>query len=97
MENKKTTKKTKKVINKTIKELPTMPAISVKKTSDFIELKNKVIKKINHPNRQIIAIKLLDGVPESELIEEFGKVKVAEIKRIISACKGKPWVCTHCG
>ena len=61
------------------------------------ELKKKVIKTINHPNRQVIAEKIFDGVSESELVAEFGSVKVAEIKRIISACKGKPWVCTHCG
>ena len=61
------------------------------------ELKKKVIKTINHPNRQVIAEKIFDGISESELIAEYGNVKVAEIKRIISACKGKPWVCTHCG
>lgn len=61
------------------------------------ELKKKVIKTINHPNRQVIAEKIFDGVSGSELIAEYGNVKVAEIKRIISACKGKPWVCTHCG
>ena len=60
------------------------------------ELKKKVIKMINHPNRKIIAEKIFDGVSESELIAEYGNVKVAEIKRVISACKGKPWVCTHC-
>lgn len=60
------------------------------------ELKKKVIKTINHPNRQIIAEKIFDGVSEEELISEYGSVKVAEIKRIISASKGKPWVCTHC-
>lgn len=61
------------------------------------ELKKKVIKTINHPNRQVIAEKIFDGISESELIAEYGNVKVAEIKRVISACKGKPWVCTHCG
>ena len=61
------------------------------------ELKKKVIKTINHPNRQVIAEKIFDGVSGSELIAEYGNVKVAEIKRVISACKGKPWVCTHCG
>lgn len=68
-----------------------------KKVDKFLELRNKVIKKINHPNRKIIAEKILSGVSEEELIEEYGSVKVAEIKRVISACKGKPWVCTHCG
>lgn len=68
-----------------------------KEVDKFLELRNKVIKKINHPNRQIIAEKILSGVSEEELIEEYGSVKVAEIKRVISACKGKPWVCTHCG
>ena len=61
------------------------------------EIKEKVFKKINHPNRQIIAEKIFDGVSESELIAEYGNVKVAEIKRVISACKGNPWICTHCG
>lgn len=61
------------------------------------ELKKKVIKIINHPNRQVIAEKIFDCVSESELVAEFGNVKVAEIKRVISACKGKPWVCTRCG
>lgn len=68
-----------------------------KEVDKFLELRNKVIKKINHPNRQIIAEKILSGVSEEELIAEYGSVKVAEIKRVISACKGKPWVCTHCG
>lgn len=68
-----------------------------KEADEFLELRNKVIKKINHPNRQIIAEKILSGVSEEELISEYGGVKVAEIKRVISACKGKPWVCTHCG
>lgn len=68
-----------------------------KEVDKFLELRNKVIKKINHPNRQIIAEKILSGVSEEELIAEYGNVKVAEIKRVISACKGKPWVCTHCG
>lgn len=68
-----------------------------KEVDKFLELRNKVIKKINHPNRKIIAEKILSGVSEEELIEEYGSVKVAEIKRVISACKGKPWVCTHCG
>lgn len=67
------------------------------KVDEFLELRNKVIKKINHPNRQIIAEKILSGVSEEELIAEHGSVKVAEIKRVISACKGKPWACTHCG
>lgn len=87
-------KKTKKV--KVTKKV--FSDVEIKKEADeFLELRNKVIKKINHPNRQIIAEKILSGVSEEELIEEYGSVKVAEIKRVISACKGKPWVCTHCG
>lgn len=70
---------------------------NTKEVDEFLELRNKVIKKINHPNRQIIAEKILSGVSGEELIAEYGSVKVAEIKRVISACKGKPWVCTHCG
>lgn len=87
-------KKTKKV--KVTKKVFSDVEIT-KKVDEFLELRNKVIKKINHPNRQIIAEKILSGVSEEELIAEYGSVKVAEIKRVISACKGKPWVCTHCG
>lgn len=87
-------KKTKKV--KVTKKVFSDVEIT-KKVDEFLELRNKVIKKINHPNRQIIAEKILSGVSEEELIAEYGNVKVAEIKRVISACKGKPWVCTHCG
>ena len=88
-------KKTKKTTRKatTVKAIP---KVEVKPLFSE-ELKKKVIKKINHLNRQIIAEKIFDGVSESELIAEYGNVKVAEIKRVISACKGKPWVCTHCG
>lgn len=87
-------KKTKKVkvTKKVFSDVET-----TKEVDEFLELRNKVIKKINHPNRQIIAEKILSGVSEEELIAEYGNVKVAEIKRVISACKGKPWVCTHCG
>lgn len=60
------------------------------------EIKEKVFRKINHPNRQKIAEKIFDGVSDEELIKEYGNVKVAEIKRIISACEGNPWVCTTC-
>lgn len=86
-------KKTKKVkvTKKVFSDVET-----TKEVDEFLELRNKVIKKINHPNRQIIAEKILSGVSEEELIAEYGSVKVAEIKRVISACKGKPWVCTHC-
>lgn len=87
-------KKTKKV--KVTKKVFSDVEIT-KEVDEFLELRNKVIKKINHPNRQIIAEKILSGVSEEELIAEYGNVKVAEIKRVISACKGKPWVCTHCG
>lgn len=87
-------KKTKKV--KVTKKVFSDVEIT-KEVDEFLELRNKVIKKINHPNRQIIAEKILSGVSEEELIAEYGSVKVAEIKRVISACKGKPWVCTHCG
>lgn len=87
-------KKTKKVkvTKKVFSDVET-----TKEVDEFLELRKKVIKKINHPNRQIIAEKILSGVSEEELIAEYGSVKVAEIKRVISACKGKPWVCTHCG
>lgn len=87
-------KKTKKVkvTKKVFSDVET-----TKEVDEFLELRNKVIKKINHPNRQIIAEKILSGVSGEELIAEYGSVKVAEIKRVISACKGKPWVCTHCG
>lgn len=87
-------KKTKKVkvTKKVFSDVET-----TKEADEFLELRNKVIKKINHPNRQIIAEKILSGVSGEELIAEYGSVKVAEIKRVISACKGKPWVCTHCG
>lgn len=87
-------KKTKKVkvTKKVFSDVET-----TKEVDEFLELRNKVIKKINHPNRQIIAEKILSGVSEEELIAEYGSVKVAEIKRVIGACKGKPWVCTHCG
>lgn len=87
-------KKTKKVkvTKKVFSDVET-----TKEVDEFLELRNKVIKKINHPNRQIIAEKILSGVSKKELIAEYGSVKVAEIKRVISACKGKPWVCTHCG
>ncbi len=87
-------KKTKKV--KVTKKVFSDVEIT-KEVDEFLELRNKVIKKINHPNRQIIAEKILSGISEEELIAEYGSVKVAEIKRVISACKGKPWVCTHCG
>lgn len=87
-------KKTKKVkvTKKVFSDVET-----TKEADEFLELRNKVIKKINHPNRQIIAEKILSGVSGEELIAEYGSVKVAEIKRVISACRGKPWVCTHCG
>lgn len=88
----KKTKKVKKVIEKVISDVEI-----TKEVDDLLELKKKVIKKINHPNRQIIAEKILSGVSEEELIAEYGSVKVAEIKSIISACKGRPWVCTRCG
>lgn len=87
-------KKTKKV--KVTKKVFSDVEIT-KEVDEFLELRNKVIKKINHTNRQIIAEKILSGVSEEELIAEYGSVKVAEIKRVIGACKGKPWVCTHCG
>jgi hypothetical protein len=88
-------KKTKKTTRKAMK-VKAIPKVEVKPLFSE-ELKKKVIKTINHPNRQVIAEKIFDGVSGSELIAEYGNVKVAEIKRIISACKGKPWVCTHCG
>lgn len=92
MENKKTTRK----VTRKVTIVKAIPKIEVEPLFRE-ELKKKVIKKINHPNRQIIAEKIFGGVSESELIAEYGNVKVAEIKRVISACKGKPWVCTHCG
>ena len=88
-------KKTKKT-TRNATTVKAIPKVEVKPLFSE-ELKKKVIKPINHPNRQIIAEKIFDGVSGSELIAEYGNVKVAEIKRVISACKGKPWVCTHCG
>lgn len=62
-----------------------------------LNLRNKLIKSIAHPNKIKLGLALLEcSSTEAELIEEFGMYRVEEMKRHISKLQGKGWVCKAC-
>lgn len=73
-------------------EIPDSPKAENCPVEDF----SHIISKIAHPNRKILATRILEGDDVSSLSKEFGAYSVQEMQRQIDAINGKPWVCKTC-
>lgn len=60
-------------------------------------LKEKVLKAIKHPNRRIMAERILNGEDREELEKEFGSIKMQEMDDFINEIRtGRKRKCKLC-
>lgn len=95
-------KATKKDIVKAVEEATESKVIlSVGKCEEY-----GFLSTINHPRKKILAQGIINGDDESVLIEDFGSIRVSEMKKMISIYNENPGrylrehslsVCANCG
>lgn len=92
---------TKKVVNNEV--------VEEKKVVASCDNTSEVLKSISHPNKKILAQKILDGVEFDTLVKDYGRTRVLEMQKYIqvysdnlnkdcelNAKRGRYGVCIAC-